>query len=219
VRVIPRRNELQAPVARLLPRTGQAIILTLLVVASGCKASVKAEAKTSLDVEEPADFDEPPASSSPDASTRELASEGTPPALLGARHDLRLVPGKQTTACHCLAVVLGSPNDPAFSWESEVPTIDPATEVVIAFSSADTGCTEAPKESLGASYWGYQTSGEDVVVVVEAARSGRPVTTGAIIPRPGQGGHIYLRPVDASVPYAKTDKDAPNGCVVKIPGS
>jgi hypothetical protein len=202
-----------------MPRTGQAILLTIVLVASGCKASVKAEAKTSLDLEEPAaDFDEPPASTAPDASTRKLDSEATP-ALLGARHDLRLVPGKGSTLCHCLAVALGSPSDPAFSWESETPTIDPTTELVIAFSSADTGCTEEPKESLGASYWGYQTSGEDVVVVVEAARSGRPVTTGAIIPRPGQGGHIYVRPVDASLPYAKTDPGAPSGCVVKIPGS
>ncbi|MBN1607089.1 MAG: hypothetical protein JW940_10685 [Polyangiaceae bacterium] len=214
--MIPRRNE-----SRGLTRgAGQAIVLMILVVANGCKASVKAEAKTSLDVEEtPADFDEPSAATPGNGPTRAGRLDTEPPALLGARHDLRVVPGKQSTLCRCLAVALGAPNDSAFLWEADIPTIDPTTELVIAFSSADTGCTEEPKESLGASYWGYQTSGEDVVVVVESARSGRPVTTGAIIPRPGPGGHVYLRPVDSSVPYAKTEKDAPNGCVVKIPDS
>jgi hypothetical protein len=217
VRVIPRRNESQASVTGLFPG---AILLALLVVVSGCKASVKAEAKTSLDLEEPpADFEETPESASGGGPSRAAVQGAAAPALLGARHDLRLVAGKQSTMCRCLAVAVGAPDNPAFSWESEIPTIDPETEVVIAFSSAGTGCTDEPKESLGASYWGYQTSAADVVVVVEAARSGRPVTTGAIIPRPGAGGHLYVRPVDASVPYAKTDKEAPNGCVVKIPGT
>jgi hypothetical protein len=200
---------------------GLAFVLMVFVGAGGCKASVQAEAKTSLDLEEPpADVEEPTASAAPDGPTRAAEPQtDAAPALLGARPDLTLVAGKQTTMCRCLAVASGAPNAPAFSWEGEMPTIDPLTEVVLAFSSAGIGCADEPKESQGASYWGYQTSGEDVIVVVESARSGRPVTTGAILPRPGQDGHVYVRPVDSSVPYAKADKDAPNGCVVTIPGS
>ena len=204
----------------LTRRPGVAIVLMGLAAASACKASVKAEAKTSLGVDEPpADFDEPSDSAPAEQPTRVADPGAAAPALLGARPDLTLVAGKQTTTCHCLAIASGAPNAPAFSWEADVPTIDPATEVVIAFSSAGTGCTEDPKGSLGASYWGYLTSESDVSVVVESARSGRPVTTGAIIPRPGPGGHVYVRPVDASVPYARTEKDASTGCVVTIPGS
>jgi hypothetical protein len=214
VHVIERRN------LSLTRRPGVAIVLMGLAAASGCKASVKAEAKTSLGVDEPpADFDEPSNAPSGDEPTRANDLDAAAPALLGARQDVTLVAGKQSTTCHCLAVAAGAPSDTAFSWEAEAPTIDRQTQVVIAFTSAGTGCTDEPKETLGASYWGYLTSAEDVTVVVESARSGRPVTTGAVIPRPGPGGHVYVRPVDASVPYAKTEKDAQTGCVVNIPGA
>lgn len=200
----------------------QGLVLVLaLVAASSCKASIEGEAKLGVDQNAPTDEEMggPLSATSPGEPTRaaEYAGDGARPALLGARPDLRLVPGKQSTSCRCLGVAAGSPGDPAFSWEAEVPSIDPATEVVIAFSSSGTGCTDEPKDSLGASYWGYQTSGRDVVVVVEHARAGRPITTGAILPRPGQGGRVYVRPVDASVPYARADKSGQNACVVSLP--
>jgi hypothetical protein len=55
---------------------------------------------------------------------------------------------------------------------------------------------------MGASYWGYEMSGNDVVVVVERAAEGRPVASGAIIPRPS-GGQVYLRAADKTVPYGR----------------
>jgi hypothetical protein len=223
--VTARQNQSHARAVGLPRAVGQTLVL-MLVAASGCNASIKADAKMRAELNErnepTEDFDEPLASS-PRGPTRtaESAGDAAAPALLGARPDLKLAPGKQSTTCRCLAVAAGTPSDAAFSWEGEAPVIDPMTELVIAFSSAGTGCTDEPKDSLGASYWGYQTSGQDIVVVVECARSGRPVTTGAIIPRPAQDGRVYVRPADASVPYAKAgrDKDGQSACVVNISGS
>jgi len=202
-----------------LPHASQAFVLAL-VVASACKASVNAEAKMGVGEEETAtDIEEPLASASTEGPIRAAEPAGdAAPALLGARPDLRLAPGKQTKMCRCLALAAGVPSDPAFLWEAQVPAIDPDTELVIAFSSVGAECADEPKDSLGASYWGYQTRAQDVVVLVECARSGRPVTTGAIIPRPAEGGHVYVRPVDVSVPYARADKDSQAACELNLPG-
>jgi hypothetical protein len=189
-----------------------------VALAVGCKASVSAHAKTNVeakrdavDIEEPADDTGHESALAP-GQTEERAS-GTP-ALLGARHDVVLVPGKQSVDCSCLAVALGVPTSAAFGWDSVVPSIDGASQQVIAFSSKGTACPDEPEDSLGASYWGYQVRGKDVVVLVEPARHGRPMTTGAIIPAPVAGGRTLVAPVDASVPYGKAPGDGGVRCVV-----
>jgi hypothetical protein len=190
-------------------------------LAVSCKASVSAHAKTNVEARVDAvDVDEPIDDTSHESAlvpgqTEERAT-GTP-TLLGARHDVVLVPGKQSVDCSCLAVALGMPTSPAFSWESVVPSIDGASQQVIAFSSKGTACPDEPKDSLGASYWGYKVRGKDVVVLVEPARHGRPITTGAIIPTPVGGGRTFVAPVDASVPYGKAPGDGGVRCVVSQP--
>lgn len=164
----------------------------------GCKASVEGEVNTGKP-DEVADFDKP---MDPNAAPARAAltdtSQGT---LLGARQDVAYS-GATTARCKCLAVAVGQPTDSSFQWAATRPVLDPNIEVVLAFTSAGVACDAGP-EATGASYWGYEIVGQDVVVVVESAKPGRPIAQGAVIPRPAAGGQIYVRPVDATVPYGR----------------
>lgn len=114
--------------------------------------------------------------------------EGAEPALLGARQDVR-VNEDAPAPCHCLQVVLGTAQHPALTWTSAPPRLDQQKQLVLAFSSEHLDCdVEAPT----ASYRGYSVEGEHVIVHLEGARAGRPITRGAILPRPGAGGQVFL---------------------------
>ena len=196
-------------------------VVAIMTLAVGCKASVSGHAETNLQsnadavgVEE--SVDDTAHESALVAGQGDEPPTGTP-TLLGARHDVVLVPGKQSVDCSCLAVALGMSTSPAFSWESAVPSIDGASQQVIAFSSKGPNCADEPKDSLGASYWGYQVQGKDVVVFVESARQGRPITTGAIIPRPSGEGRTLVAPVDTSVPYGRAPGAGGARCIVSQP--
>jgi hypothetical protein len=197
----------------------------------GCKASLNAEASASAEGDARAD-----ANASADA---ELGAEGRgdmtpkagagtavvsasdmPPAsrvLLGARHDLRLNPGKATVSCQCLAVALGSSRSSGMMWTSTPPEVDDSTQLTIALSSEGTACKDEPKGSLGASYWGYKISGNDVIVMVESARGGHPLTSGAVIPRPVGSGQVYVSPASKKLPYGRA-LDGTGACKVGNPG-
>ena len=82
-----------------------------------------------------------------------------------------------------LKLGLGQPSDAAFRWKGTPPAIDPESQLIVGLSSEGMTCKQ-PKGSLGASYWGYRRSGNDVVVFVESGVKGRPLTAGAIIPKP-----------------------------------
>ncbi len=184
---------------------------------TACQASVSADA--SLNASESQDIMTHPEGKATERAMELEVLDGTPrgpavePALFGARHDLRLATSVEAV-CECLAVAVGVPNSRAFAWQSVTPTIDPATQLVIALSSEGVVCDDEPEGSLGASYWGYRTSNEDVIVVIEAARFGRPITTGAIVPRPPPGKRLLVVPVDDGVPYGKPRGEATGGCVV-----
>lgn len=178
----------------------------------GCKASISADASAGSDGRASADASaagelegkgemirsaglvEGPGIAEPLASDR---------VLLGARHDLTLSPGKSTASCECLAVALGGSRSSGMSWSSTPPSIDDATQLSVALSSDGAPCKGEPKGSLGASYWGYRISGDDVIVLVESARGGRPLTSGAIIPRPVGAGQVYVKPASAQLPYGR----------------
>jgi hypothetical protein len=123
--------------------------------------------------------------------------------LLGARHDLKLRSASATASCQCLQVALGAARSPAMAWSTTPPELDDATQLSIALSSEGVQCPGEPKGSLGASYWGYRISGNDVIVLVESARGGRPLTTGAIIPRPVGPGHVFVAPASKKLPYGR----------------
>jgi hypothetical protein len=121
--------------------------------------------------------------------------------------------------CNCLRIAAGQPRDPAFEWESVIPDIDPSSQVVVAFSSRGEVCEGEPIESQGASYHGFEKRGADVIVMVESARPGRPLVSGAILPRPDSGGRILVQAVPATLPYGKSKGDSGGVCEVTTEAS
>ena len=179
---------------------GLAVPLGWLVLCA-CQASVQGDAslKTGKDPDAPVrQFDRPleaPAVKAEPVSDSSFQVEEY--ALLGARHDLSYA-GSNRAICQCLAVTLSDRvDDPAFQWELGAPRLEPSTQWVIAFSSNGVSCDATPPGTLGASYQGYGIEGNDVVVYVEALGEGRPMTNGAIIPRPQSGGFVYIEPAGA----------------------
>jgi len=137
--------------------------------------------------------------------------------LLGARHDLKLEPGKGAASCQCLSVALGAADESGMSWSGGAPSLDAATQLAIALSSEGKPCEGEPKQSLGASYWGYRISGDDVIVLVEAAREGRPQTSGAIIPKPAGQGQVFVAPASKKLPYGRA-LEGSGPCKIGNPG-
>jgi hypothetical protein len=176
-----------------LPLLGASL---LGAVTGGCKASAHADAKmSSADLnEEIKDFDrplEPAAAKTMSAPLAEGDVEGEFP-LLGARHDLSYG-GPTTAVCKCLAIrVEDRPESESLHWDAAPPLIDRKNQWIVALSSKGVPCDGAPADTLGASYQGYETDGDDVVIYVEALGEGRPMTTGAIIPRPPRDGGVYV---------------------------
>ncbi len=162
-------------------------------------------------------------SEEPSETQSELVEPGDPEAeldpnaelaLIGARHDLQLSEGTTTPVCSCLAVAAGGPENPKFTWLGVRPAIDPSRQLVIALSSQGIECPAAPADSLGASYWGHRMEGGDVIVVVESAKLGRPITQGAVIPLPATGGRVVVRPASKTTPYGHPLNSTQKDCVI-----
>lgn len=187
---------------------------------SACQASVQGDAslKTGKDPDAPVrEFDRPleapPVKAEPVSENFQVEEY----ALLGARHDLSYA-GSNRASCQCLAVTLSDRvEDPAFQWELGAPRLEPTTQWVIAFSSNGVTCDATPTGTLGASYQGYGVEGNDVVVYVEALGEGRPMTSGAIIPRPPGGGIVYIEPAGAI--YGKPLEGKGKRCKVPAPAT
>src|SRR5690606_37234562 len=163
----------------------------------GSSASADGDAARDT-LDESQDEDQTSAGATLTAPQAAASQAGSEMALLGARHDL-LLASRTPARCAWLAVALGQPDSPQFSWTGRRPSINPSAQMVIALSSDNVPCTEA---GPGASYMGYVKIGGDVIVTVEAAVAGRPVTQGAIIPRPDPGKQIYIQP-DGKIPYGR----------------
>lgn len=188
---------------------------------SGCQASLSADASANANGEgasakADADLDASGKGEGQGEMTRSAAASVAPnsaettatdlPAsrvLLGARHDLKLRSGKGTASCECLSVALGGARSGGMAWSAVPPAIDEGTQLSIALSSDGQTCKGEPKQSLGASYWGYRISGNNVIVLVEAARGGRPLTNGAIIPKPVGPGQVFVAPASKKLPYGR----------------
>jgi hypothetical protein len=186
---------------------------------SGCQASLNADANVSgkgASAEADADGSANGSAEGQGEMSRAATGDSTsaaassasnlPPSrvLLGARHDLKLRSGKGTASCECLTVALGSSRSSGMAWNAVPPELDETTQLTLALSSDGQACKGEPKQSLGASYWGYRISGNDVVVLVEAARGGRPLTGGAVIPKPVGPGQVYVAPASKTLPYGRS---------------
>jgi hypothetical protein len=139
----------------------------------------------------------------------------TPPALLGARAGLHLAKAIPTN-CMCLAVAVGQPNDPRMRWDGQVSVLDSTSQLALALGSEGIDCPGAPKDALGGSYHGYEKQGDDVVVFVEVGRMGRPLASGAVVPKPADGGKVVVSPVDRKTPYGRSADGKAERCIVWI---
>lgn len=137
---------------------------------------------------------------------------------VGVRHDLSMKPGTpRTPACGCLAVEVGMPGKQAFLWDGQVPSIGPDA-VVVALSARGVECPAEPDESKRrASISAVDRDGDDVIIEIEELPEGRPLALGAIIPKPGPNGALYLQPRNAKVRF--TPQGAGKRCKVKAPSA
>jgi hypothetical protein len=196
-----------------------------ILVAFGCRASVQGDASANVtadetDAELEAEVRKERASGSEQAADGEVAALEDPSndvPLLGARRDLSLAAERASLSCSCLKLGLGQPSDEVFRWKGTPPAIDSGTQLVVGLSSDGMTCQQ-PKGSAGASYWGYRESGNDVIVLVESAIKGRPVTSGAIIPKPFGDGQVYAAPAFRHEPYARGTKGEAR-CKLGNPGA
>src|SRR6478609_2340053 len=214
----------QAPPPRAFPslkKCPSSLLLMLggvILGACGGSAQAKTQADASTDAQAEVDFE---AEAGWETTEHTLSAEqtdatahpstpqaGSGPtntvALLGARHDVTLKEDAPVN-CKCLSAALGPETDARFVWGGIRPTLDRGAQLVVGLRAASGNCS---KNSSGASYMGYELRDGDVIVKVEAAVEGRPLTRGAIIPRPGAGKEVYIEPV-GSIAYGRGLGDEP----------
>jgi hypothetical protein len=126
-------------------------------------------------------------------------------AWVGVRHDLMLAPApKRQERCSCLAVEVGDPKDPRFQWAAGAPEIG-SDAMAIALTARGVPCPggNPDEEQRRPSISAVDQEGNDIIVEVEELRDGRPLASGAVIPRPAQGGSIYVKGQSSALPYAR----------------
>lgn len=206
----------------------------MLCATFGCAGSMGADARMTaeLDAQEPAGLEKepPPAESkqplqeqpvtAEETARAQLAASPEPQvtfALLGARHDFSVRDASSALHCHCVGALLGPPSSGNLTWQGEMPRTKPEAQLMLALVP-DANCAGASKDSGGASYWGYRIQGNDVVVLLEDWKEGRPRTLGAIIPKPPEGGQVYLAPRGKNVPFGLPMSGAGDRCALGNPG-
>jgi hypothetical protein len=105
-------------------------------------------------------------------------------ALVGVRHDLMLSAGPHEPRCNCLSVEVGPPDDPRFFWAGGAPAA-PFDAVVVAIGARGIPCPGGDPDE------------------VEDLAEGRPLASGAIIPRPGPKGGVFVYPRRATTVYGR----------------
>jgi hypothetical protein len=123
-------------------------------------------------------------------------------ALLGVRHDLMLSDAPHPTRCSCLAAEVGPASGKSFFWVGGVPAAEPDA-LVIAIGARGVACPGGdPDETRRRpSISGVDQVNDDVIVEVEDLPPTRPLASGAIIPKPGPRGGVYIRPAKRGVVY------------------
>jgi hypothetical protein len=126
-------------------------------------------------------------------------------AFLGVRHDLMLSDAPHQARCNCLAVEAGPAGHAAFFWTGGNPPDIGADALAVAISAKGVECLGGdPNEAKRRpSISAVDQENDDVIIEIEDLPEGRPLASGAIIPKPGPKGSVYVRPQNARVIYAK----------------
>lgn len=142
---------------------------------------------------------------SSDGPTPISAPPTTPPTEMRVRHDLMMAKDSPREAnCSCLAIVVAdAPTDPRLMWIDAPPKLE-ADVAIVAVSDKGIACPGLPADTNERpSISGVEREGPDVVVVIEHLPPGRPIASGAVIPKPGSGGAVYVKPKGAKVLYGR----------------
>jgi hypothetical protein len=136
-------------------------------------------------------------------------------AMVGVRPDLTIAKSvERTEQCSCLAVEVGMPGSAKFTWQNGPPSILPDA-LAIAISAKGLACSGGPPEDQRRpSISAVDRSNGDVFVEIEELPPGRPLASGAIIPKPDANGSIYVRPKGSKVPYGR-DASGQHRCKVR----
>jgi hypothetical protein len=218
--LVPHQAPMPRAVRPLEPCLAAVMLMLGSAILGGCggSAQAKTQADASADGQSEVDFE---AEAGWETTEHTLSAEQTDAtgrpstpqtgaastnsvALLGARHDVTLTEDAPVN-CKCLSAALGPETDPRFVWGGQRPVLDRGAQLVVGLRSTPGKCQ---KDESGASYTGYELRNGDVIVKVEAAVAGRPLTRGAIIPRPGAGKEVYIEPV-GNIAYGRGLGDEP----------
>lgn len=121
------------------------------------------------------------------------------------RHDLMMAKTAPHEAnCSCLSITVAqSPTDPRLMWTDSPPKLE-ADVAVVVMSDKGIACPGLPADATERpSISGVERDGQDVVIVVENLPQGRPIAAGAVIPKPGPGGSVYVKPKGPKVLYGR----------------
>lgn len=198
----------------MLPKSHLAALAAIAAAAAACSGSNHATADAFWNTG-PAEEER----SRPLRQTEELSStsptpltaESESPAWVGVRHDLMLAPSPDRKAkCTCLAVEVGDPKDPKFQWVAGPPDSTHDT-MAIALSARGVDCPggQQDEEKRRPSISAVDQEGNNVIVEVEELPQGRPLATGAVIPKPAAGGGIYIKGRTSALPYARPGTNGP----------
>ena len=121
--------------------------------------------------------------------------ETKPTAVLGVRHDLMLSNAPHEARCACLSVEVGHADDPRFFWTGGAPDVG-GDALAFAIGARGIACPGGDPDDRRRrpSISAVDQDGGDIIVEVEDLPEGRPLASGAIIPKPGPSGAIYVRP-------------------------
>ena len=128
-----------------------------------------------------------------------------PAAVLGVRHDLMLSNAPHEARCSCLSVEVGRPDDPQFFWAGGAPDVA-LDALILAVGARGIACPGGDPDDRRRrpSISGVDHEGEDIFVEVEDLPEGRPLASGAIIPKPGPKGSIYVYPRRGNAVYGRS---------------
>jgi hypothetical protein len=128
-----------------------------------------------------------------------------PTAVLGVRHDLMLSNAPHDVRCSCLSVEFGQPADPMFFWAGGAPQIN-VDALIVAVGARGIACPGGDPDDRRRrpSISAVEQQGDDIYIEIEDLPEGRPLASGAIIPRPVSKGAIYVVPRRGNAVYGRS---------------